>query len=95
MKPILEWYQDLPEPIRSQAIENYDPEFAKRVNGITPSQSGAISSGFIWAETVHGNDYWLDICNRAAMGEFDDPIEKLNSLIAKLEERQEQFEKMI
>ena len=94
MKPILEWYQELPEPIRSQAIENYDHDFASRVNGMASSYRQAISSGFSW-KTKQGVYYWLDIHERAESGEFDTPLTKLHLLIAKLEERQEQFEKLI
>lgn len=98
MKPILEWYEQLPEPIRSQAIENYDPEWAEFYNGTAPSQADAISSGFIWEETKEkgqGWHYWFNLQQRAEAGEFDDPIEKLKLLITQLEERQEQFEKLL
>lgn len=75
MKPILEWYQDLPEPIRSQAIENYDPDFAKLVNEMASSQSEAIWYGFSWLKTKQCGYYWAKICDRAESGEFDDQIE--------------------
>ena len=66
MKPILEWYKDLPEPYRSQAIENYDGkiEFSK-------SQVDAISNGFVWRTTPQGYLHWSRIIIRARRGEFD------------------------
>lgn len=97
-RPILEWYEQLPEPIRSQAIENYDPDFSKLVDEMASSSVNAIWWGFDWEETEEkgqGLDYWFEVCNRAKAGEFDDPIEKLKRLITRLEERQEQFEKLI
>lgn len=90
MKPILEWYEQLPEPIRSQAIENYDSYFK-----YAKSLYESIVFGFKCSKTEQGRDYWIDIRNRAKKGEFDDPIEKLKQLITKLEERQEQFEKLL
>lgn len=89
MRPVLEWYEDLPEPYRSQAIENYDGnvEFAG-------SQENAIAYGFLWKKTPQGQgfDYWFNISIRARRGEFDTPLTKLHSLIAVLEKRQKQFE---
>ena len=69
-KTILEWYEQLPEPIRSQAIENYDG--TKRLVGC---YSEAIGSGIYWGDTPQGYAYWDDICERAEKGEFDTPIE--------------------
>lgn len=66
MKPILTWYEDLPEPIRSQAIENYDgTDIHQR------SIAGAIFMGMAWLTTPQGAEYWADIYNRANSGEFD------------------------
>lgn len=93
MKPILEWYEQLPEPIRSQAIDNYDGQFE-----FASSSAAAICDGFDWSLTKikgQGVEQWLEIYNRAERGEFDDPITKLHQLITKLEERQKQFETLI
>ena len=91
MKPILEWYEQLREPYRSQAIENYDDEGTV----LAQSMSEAIGGGFLWLLTEQGLEYWKDVSDRAARGEFDDPITKLKSLITQLEQRQEQFEKLL
>jgi cobalamin biosynthesis Mg chelatase CobN len=58
MKTILEWYEELPEPIRSQAIANYDYE-----NSVAITLSGAIATGFNWGTTPEGFDYWSDSQN--------------------------------
>lgn len=75
MKPILTWYDQLPEPIRSQAIENYDADYANYHNKSeeTDSDHEAIASGFYWGLTKQGYRYWNDIHDRAAKGEFDIP----------------------
>ena len=55
-KKITEWFEDLIEPIRSQAIENYygDTHYAK-------SLIGAINLGFFWIYTPQGQVYWEEI----------------------------------
>lgn len=52
---ILEWYKDLPEPYRSQAIENYDPGFYRTQ---TDHLASAIQDGFEWRRSIQGHDYW-------------------------------------
>lgn len=69
-KTILEWYEHLPEPIRSQAIENYDG-----TESMPDSIDSAINEGFFWDLTREGCNYWENIYNRALNGEFDTPIE--------------------
>lgn len=73
MKPILDWYDQLPEPIRSQAIENYDEEGAiSPVDGLNrASFSAAIHGGFSWYKTPEGHEYWANIFYKAIKGEFD------------------------
>lgn len=56
MKLILDWYDQLPEPIRSQAIENYDGMYKG-----AEYLARAISLGFVWSKTDQGRQYWLDI----------------------------------
>lgn len=72
MKPILEWYEDLPEPIRSQAIENYNPNYAPK-NTDVENLHDAIDLGFWWMSSPEGDKYWHDISTRAEAGEFDKP----------------------
>lgn len=71
-KPILEWYEELPEPYRSQAMENYDGIYL-----YARSVYNAILFGFTWADTIQYHrdvNYWSDLADRASSGEFDDPI---------------------
>lgn len=75
MKPILDWYLQLPEPIRSQAIENYDADFASRSESmVAESFKGVERSlrvGFNWDKSPQGYKHWDMISQRAAKGEFD------------------------
>jgi len=57
MKTIKEWLSELPEPARSQALDNYEgPE-----NRMASSILEALMIAFIWEATVEGWDYWNNI----------------------------------
>lgn len=52
-KTIRQWFEELPEPYRSQAIDNcIDPD------RIESSQSAALDLGLDWGSTPQGYDYW-------------------------------------
>jgi hypothetical protein len=55
MKTILEWLQELPEPYRSEAIENVIK--AKRTQK-RDSLEDALLSAFPWEKTKQGWEYW-------------------------------------
>ena len=58
---LLEKLKELPEPYRSQAIENYDPEHGSEGwNNSDKTLSDAIEFGFEWSETPppQGYEYW-------------------------------------
>jgi len=55
MKTILEWLQELPEPYRSEAIDNVVK--AKRTQK-RDSLEDALLSAFSWEETKQGWEYW-------------------------------------
>jgi hypothetical protein len=57
-KTIREWFEELPEPHRSQAIENGENSQNYAMDDITSSLSGALSGGFVWSESKEGDDYW-------------------------------------
>lgn len=59
-----DWFNTLPEPIRSQALANSSDEYEEK------TLSGAISGSFVWAGTPEGSSYWGDIQTRAQNGEF-------------------------
>ena len=64
-KTILEWYELLPEPIRSQAIDNYD-----EIEIISTSLHAAIEDGFSWTFSNEKWDYWNEIREKAFCGDY-------------------------
>lgn len=57
-KSVLDWFNELPEPIRSNATHNY--------NGLvksTETLAEAIMYGFIWGHTMSGQSYWENVYN--------------------------------
>jgi hypothetical protein len=55
-KTVKEWFEGLPEPYRTQALENLNcPEH------IAYDMSDAIGVGFVWENTSQGHEYWLDL----------------------------------
>jgi hypothetical protein len=74
-KTAKEWFEQLPEPYRTQALENCTAK------GEEDSLSEAIFGGFIWSLTPQGYGYWSDIKLRAIRGEFDKPIPNLHNWI--------------
>ncbi len=97
MKPILEWYEELPEPIRSQAIANHDPSFYGDADE-APSRSDAISEGFSWKQSPQGHNHWEAVHDKAEAGHYDKPpttIEQaLSDLTKTLEEMKESIEQV-
>jgi hypothetical protein len=54
-KTIREWFEELPEPYRSQALINMN---TGAENLITDSRAEALEMGFTWRDTVEGRGYW-------------------------------------
>lgn len=91
MKTILEWYQELPEPYRTQAIKNcVDGRGQVEVE----SRNLAISGGFDWWTSPEGGRYWsefnkffpeiersLDKQQSATLQDISDKLDKLLTLI--------------
>lgn len=57
-KTVREWLEELPEPYRSQALENIanpdcqpDPDFKCE-------QDTSVSAAFVWGRTPQGHHYW-------------------------------------
>lgn len=71
----LEQLNKLPEPIRSQAINNIKSHIGESLLGddFLKSLDAVLKGGFIWDRALEGEDYWEDIHYRAAKGEFDKP----------------------
>ena len=91
MKPILEWYEQLPEPIRSQAIANCSSYYRER-----DCLHRAIGAGMIWCRTPEGFQYWSDVYDKAERGEFNKPdiAQSLNQLEATLNEVKQALEEV-
>ncbi len=67
MKTIREWLEELPEPYRTQAINNYDllgpyPPFIESPYDIETLWS-AVLNAFDWSESKEGNHYWDEFHN--------------------------------
>ena len=52
MKPIKKWLEELPEPYRTQAINQQTFEED------TPTMKQAVDNFAKWGETQEGHDYW-------------------------------------
>lgn len=68
MKTIREWLEELPEPYRTQAIDNYEnpecnmykSEDCTISEPIPKNLVDAISEAFIWCDTPEGFNYWVN-----------------------------------
>jgi len=72
-KTAKEWFEQLPEPIRTQAIENTKHAQPYTGDNIFESLYSALFGGFNWDLTKQGEEYWNRIADRAYRGEFDTP----------------------
>lgn len=69
MKTIEQWFNELPEPYRSQALENTLNLNGEKITGEEilkvhePNIRQALSSAFIWADTPkeQGRSYWYNL----------------------------------
>ena len=63
-KTIKEWYEELPEPYRTQAITNCETQSPKGydiLNSFSQCKSRAIAQGFFWQTSPEGEEYWSEI----------------------------------
>lgn len=58
MKTIREWLEELPEPYRSQALENFEAQKTKDRLPTRQSMYWAIYGAFHWDDTPQKHDYW-------------------------------------
>ena len=63
MKTIREFLEELPEPYRSQALEN-----CKNGDLASHSLSRAIEDAFVWKNTPQGDRYWNRVCCKIELG---------------------------
>lgn len=74
MKDAIEFLKKLPEPYRSQAIENYEKETSLgyiKERKTCSNISNSIICGFSWKKSNQGAEYWCDIHDISLNGEFD------------------------
>jgi hypothetical protein len=60
-KTVKEWLNELPEPYRSQAIENCDKECPEEFERRVGDAQSALCNSFTWDESPQGADYWVEI----------------------------------
>jgi hypothetical protein len=60
LKPVLEWYEEFSEPIRSRAIKNYNFYNSIHKKEYVASKRIAINY-FDWERTTEGWEYWRNI----------------------------------
>ena len=68
-KTIEQWFQELPEPYRTKALENCKQP---NDNEVVNSMIAALASGFLWQDTPEGESYWDDIFLTLQAAEFDE-----------------------
>jgi hypothetical protein len=71
-KSAKEWFTHLPEPIRSQAVANWEESNWDNRNNLFDSLDSALNT-FHWSSTPQGQAHWYIIHSRAEAGEFDQP----------------------
>lgn len=77
MKTVRKWADHLPEPIRTQFLENWiatGHDIDKvEFGSIAKAIEGDIFNWFVWKSTPQGLDYWDNIHKQALRGRFDIP----------------------
>jgi len=84
MKPIIEHLQALPEPYRTQALQNLPDSARSQIP--KENQVEALYGAFVWAETPQGHEYWSDF--RKQLEAPPPPVSNTNLLIGCLYEIQ-------
>jgi hypothetical protein len=57
-KATFKFFNEFPEPWRSQAMKNYDEEDDDDLTYIPSSPQDSVHIGFVWCDTSEGSDYW-------------------------------------
>ena len=60
MKPIKQWLEELPEPYRTQALENLTKQPYNGSNEVD-CMKDAVKGAFDWIKSKEGTSYWLDV----------------------------------
>lgn len=67
----VEWAEYLPEPIRSQYLENLTKPIPSKKHVKHTQLSEAIFHGFNWSQTPQRHEYWQEIRKNALEGKYD------------------------
>jgi hypothetical protein len=67
MKTVLEHFETLPEPYRTQAIENCKDQGNEGLK--VENLDEAFSDGFVWSRSKQGYDHWDDFYD--SLSEYD------------------------
>lgn len=59
-----EWFNGLPEPFCSQAIENLEKDDIQMNRPVATSLSNALIFAFSWNKTPEGAKYWIDVMKK-------------------------------
>lgn len=73
METITQWLETLPEPYRTEALENFDPTHIvdpHELDIAKSSLSNAVLFGFDWSETRQGISYWDSFHSELMIKEF-------------------------
>jgi len=70
MKTPQQWAEHLPEPIRTEFLENIDPKYSQYAKQCSHLKFALILS-FDWKVSKQGGEYWENIMDRAVLGDFD------------------------
>lgn len=74
MKTVRQWADHLPEPIRSQFLENVVAQRGQiYLTHKKPDLPSCISGAFAWDGTEQNAEYWINIYDQAKSGRFDIP----------------------
>lgn len=82
MRSALEWFQTLPEPYQSQAIENARNRGRRfgedRLSVMKECLASAISGSFAWLSSPEGDEYWRILHTNISSGnmQLSNPIRK-------------------
>ena len=60
----IDYLQQLPEPVKSQALEAVEEQKLETANMECFTLSMALSVAFLWDNTKQGRSYWLNIASK-------------------------------
>jgi hypothetical protein len=72
-KTIKEWLNLLPEPYKTQSLNNLNPE---KGDIIKYHLEDAVVGAFKWDDSVEGTQYWIKITDQIISGEIEAAKEK-------------------